>query len=37
MLDYYSEDHKALMKWIKTNKAIVEIDQETLVQMKDSI
>lgn len=35
MLDYYKEDHKALMKYIKKNSGIVEIDMETLAEMKD--
>ncbi len=35
MLDYYSEDHKMLMKYIKQNSGIVEIDMATLAEMKD--
>lgn len=35
LLDYYSEDHKMLMKYIKKNSGIVEIDMERLAEMKD--
>lgn len=35
MLDYYSEDHKMLMQYIRKNSAIVEIDMATLAEMKD--
>lgn len=34
-VDYFKEDHKALMKYIRKNSGIVEIDEETLAEMRD--
>ncbi len=36
ILDYYQEEHKALMRYIRKNSGIVEIDRETLAEMGDA-